>query len=164
MFFYWFFVLLLAKTTIEAYELKCTPNATAWTQEDSLPAALALKDSYNVVVRHTDWNANRTSLVNERRTPTYAYVTTISRNKSSCTALPDVAALPSLYMQTELAKIVGFNGNSMAQLINFLLKYNFTEHHFENATQLVGGIDAVLWLGCRNDNKTIVQVLVRLIF
>ncbi|VDN24358.1 unnamed protein product [Gongylonema pulchrum] len=63
-----------------------------------------------------------------------------------------------MYMQTELAKIVGFNGNSMAQLISFLLKYNFTEHHFENATQLVGGIDAVLWLGCRNDNKTIVQV------
>lgn len=82
-------------------------------------------------------------------------------SESSCAALPDVAALPTLYVRTELAKIIGF---SMADLINFILKHDFKQQYFENSTEVVGGIDGVLWLGCDTVDKFLLQVFKVFIF
>lgn len=45
----------------------------------------------------------------------------------------------------------------MAELINTLMHYNFNERHLQNETE-VGGIDAILWLGCGKRNDKIMQV------
>uniref|UniRef100_A0A1I7W589 Major capsid protein n=1 Tax=Loa loa TaxID=7209 RepID=A0A1I7W589_LOALO len=142
-------------------------------KNDSLPKTLALKSNYKVVVRHTNWITNVTSLITESRTTDQTHITVSSRstgtthfilgsrsytyNETSCTVLPSAAAMPAVYLQPQLAESFNFTGTSMAELITSLLHYNFNYGHLQNETE-VGGIDAVLWLGCGKIHGKIMQL------
>uniref|UniRef100_A0A915Q177 Uncharacterized protein n=1 Tax=Setaria digitata TaxID=48799 RepID=A0A915Q177_9BILA len=170
----WYSFLVLSVVLGNCHEIRCPFHSDGQEKKDSLPKTLALKNGYKVVVRHTDWLQNTTSLIVESRVASQAHITVTSRsvntthfvlgnrnfvyNETSCTALPDTSALPALYLQPQLKEIYNFTGTSMAELINFLLHYNFNIHYLENKTDIVGGIDAVLWLGCSKKKNHTVQL------
>uniref|UniRef100_A0A8R1XTE5 Peptidase S72 domain-containing protein n=1 Tax=Onchocerca volvulus TaxID=6282 RepID=A0A8R1XTE5_ONCVO len=160
----WCWLLILPVVLVNCCQLKCRKKLDKRLKKDPLPKALALKGNYKTVVRHTDWLKRTTNLITESRTTNQTEIIVTSRsinathfilgnhnytyNETSCAALPSAAALPALYVQPNLAEIYDFAGISMAELIDFLLKFNFNDHHLENETEIIGGIDAVFWLGC----------------
>ncbi|EFO24229.2 hypothetical protein LOAG_04260 [Loa loa] len=168
--YYWF--VLLPAVLVNCYGMKCN-DFDHKKKNDSLPKTLALKSNYKVVVRHTNWITNVTSLITESRTTDQTHITVSSRstgtthfilgsrsytyNETSCTVLPSAAAMPAVYLQPQLAESFNFTGTSMAELITSLLHYNFNYGHLQNETE-VGGIDAVLWLGCGKIHGKIMQL------
>ncbi|MCP9264171.1 hypothetical protein DINM_022184 [Dirofilaria immitis] len=168
----WYWFVILPTVLVNCCQLKCQEKLDGKRKNDSLPRTLALKGNYKVVVRHTNWLMNVTSLITEIHTANQTKITITSHslnathfilgshnytyNETSCAALPSAAALPALYVQPHLAEIYKFTGISMTELIDFLVHFNFSDYHFENETGIVGGIDAVLWLGC---NKTTNETL-----
>ncbi|VDM95187.1 unnamed protein product [Thelazia callipaeda] len=160
----WFWFILLPVTLITSFQPKCKMNFNDSLHKFSLPKTLALNNNYKVVIRHTNWLKNVTSLISETRTESEADVTILSRsenmtrfffgnlnytyNGTSCSAIPDISALPALYIQPELAKVLNYTGTFMGDLIDFVLKHNFTYQYLANKTDIIGGVDAYLWLGC----------------
>ncbi|KAL3997370.1 hypothetical protein ACH3XW_10605 [Acanthocheilonema viteae] len=168
----WYWLLILPAVLVNCYELLCEKNFDKKAKTDPLPRALGLKGNYKIVVRRTNWNTNVTSLITETRTTNQTRITITSRvsntthfilgsrnytyNGTSCSALPDTAALPAVYLQPSLADIYNFTGTSMAELIELLFDYNFNEGRLQNKTE-VGGIDAILWLACGKRKGMIIQ-------
>uniref|UniRef100_A0A0R3RZS7 ZP domain-containing protein n=1 Tax=Elaeophora elaphi TaxID=1147741 RepID=A0A0R3RZS7_9BILA len=168
----WYWFMIFPVVLVNCYELKCGKNLGEERKNDSLPKALALNGNYKIVVRHTNWLTNVTSLITESRTANETHITITSGstatthfilgnhnytfNETSCAALPDATALPAVYLQPQLAETYNFNGISMAELIELLFHYPFSQGLFHNETE-VGGIDAVLWLGCGKKEDKIIQ-------
>uniref|UniRef100_A0A1I8ECP3 Peptidase S72 domain-containing protein n=1 Tax=Wuchereria bancrofti TaxID=6293 RepID=A0A1I8ECP3_WUCBA len=168
----WCWFAILSTVLVNCYELKCEKQMDG-IRKDLLPKTLALNGSYKIVVRRTDWLTNVTSLITESHTANETHITIESRstgtthfilgsrnytyNETSCAALPDVAALPAIYLQPQLAESYNFTGTTMAELIKFIIYANFNYGHLRNKIE-VGGIDAVLWLGCHKRKNRILQL------
>ncbi|VIO95781.1 Uncharacterized protein BM_BM7191 [Brugia malayi] len=166
----WYWFTILPAVLVNCYEFKCGKQING-SRKDLLPKTLALNGSYKTVVRRTNWLTNVTSLITERHTANETHITIESRytgtthfilgsrnytyNETSCAALPNVTALPAIYLQPQLAESYNFTIITMAELIKSIIYANFNHGHLRNKTE-VGGIDAVLWLGChKRKNRTL---------
>lgn len=168
------FVALIAANT----DVLCKFNNSNFLKDDHIPEGVAFHLNYTVSVRYTDFDTNTTALVKEQKVLSELRVKKITRhdvkniiigdhnitfNETSCSAFTDASALPTIYsLHEDVKKALNFHGFSVDELVNGILKRNFTNQHYIGNATTVGGIEAVEWLGCDNSTSgdTAMQVAV----
>jgi len=156
---------------------KCIkPNMTS----TNLPAEIALKLNYQTTVRYTDWNNSTTALLTERNFTNLLVVEKVDRkgvnsyvvrddgvlsfNDTKCSNISKDSVLPRLYpLDPFLESNIVNNSTNLASIVDsILLSQEKLSFRGLEETGIVGGIDAVGWIGCwfnaTGDNETGVQI------
>jgi hypothetical protein len=173
------FVLILCQAQDNApndafHAIKCSKIVAP----SNLPSEVLINNDYATTIRYTNWDANLTSLVYEKhftdvlyaqkieRSQTQTFIqnrngSTIAYNETSCTS--SSAFSPNLYPLNDLIKTnVTRDSYTIGEIIQMLVKTKFERQGLIVDTTVVGGIDALSWIGCNFNvsNTTGIQVAV----
>ena len=81
--------------------------------------------------------------------------------ETNCDGFSDISTVHPVYSMHEMpAKTLNFHGFSISQLLDGIQKKNFSQTSFANDTVVIGGIEAVKWIGCDNVNENNISVQV----
>ncbi|KAE9549877.1 hypothetical protein FO519_006906 [Halicephalobus sp. NKZ332] len=162
---------------IPAVGFKCKqPNMTGV----DLPLDIALKMNYQATIRYTNWDKSITALLTERnftdlllvektdRNGATSYIVrndgVITFNNTNCSNNTKDTVLPQLYpFDPFLEANILNNSTNLASIVNSVISSQ-SKLSFKGLVEagVVGGIDAVGWIGCwfnaTGDNQTGVQI------
>ncbi|VDM48135.1 unnamed protein product [Toxocara canis] len=114
-------------------------------------------------IRYSYWNKT-SALINEQKLSSLWKLKRISRqgttsfnvgkvnvtfNETWCSTFQNVSTLTDIYgLPNEVVEALHFDGFSISQLVHSILTANFSQKFYATETVVVGGVEAVQWIGC----------------
>ncbi|KHN87594.1 Uncharacterized protein Y92H12BR.3 [Toxocara canis] len=147
--------------TTNAVKIQCASNVTRVSSD--LPAKVEFPPVYTAAIRYSYWNKT-SALINEQKLSSLWKLKRISRqgttsfnvgkvnvtfNETWCSTFQNVSTLTDIYgLPNEVVEALHFDGFSISQLVHSILTANFSQKFYATETVVVGGVEAVQWIGC----------------